>query len=269
VTGRGADPGPRERAVPFSGATNFRDLGGYPTGDGHTTRWGVVYRSDGLHRLTPDDMARYRRLGIRTVYDLRGDAERSRYPDPFDSVHLPLLADSPAGTDAGPVPDLPPGRNRHETGPLPGLAADGERLLRDLYRGMLAGSAPLIGRLLVGLAEPGALPAVFHCTGGKDRTGITAAVLLELLGVDRETVLDDYELTARFRRREHQEESYRGLVAMGLRPEAAAAVLGAPRWVMADALDAIDQLGGAEAYVTSRAGVPAEAVGRLRTALRD
>jgi protein-tyrosine phosphatase len=61
----------RGRRVPFEGATNFRDLGGYPTVDGGTTRWGKVYRSDGLQSLTDDDVDRFEQLGIKVVYDLR------------------------------------------------------------------------------------------------------------------------------------------------------------------------------------------------------
>jgi protein-tyrosine phosphatase len=69
-----------ERRVPFEGIQNFRDLGGYPTVDGRTVRWGEVYRADALHKLTEADLASFRGLGVRTVFDLRGDAERRSSP---------------------------------------------------------------------------------------------------------------------------------------------------------------------------------------------
>ncbi|MBO0729392.1 MAG: tyrosine-protein phosphatase [Acidimicrobiaceae bacterium] len=239
-----------DRRVPFDGVTNFRDLGGYPTSDGGRTRWGRVFRSDALHRFTTDDRVLYQSMGLRAVYDLRGEEERERYPNPFPATWLALLS--------GVTP----------LAEVPADAAAGERRLRDMYVAMLANAAPLLGRLLGALANPDALPAVFHCTGGKDRTGISAAVLLESLGVRREHVLDDYELTSRYRLREHQQESYANLLAAGLPPEAAAGVLGAPRWVMADTLDVLDtEYGGAQAYLTRLAGMPEATVRRLRELL--
>ena len=131
----------------------------------------------------------------------------------------------------------------------------GERLLREMYKGMLRGAAPLFGRLLGGLADPGSLPAVFHCTGGKDRTGVSAALLLELLGVSREQVLDDYELTSSTVAGSTRRSPTRASWRQGS-PEAAAAVLGAPRSAMAEALHELDEVhGGIEAYLTGPAGL--------------
>ena len=246
-----------ERRVVFEGVTNFRDLGGYPTSGGGRTRWGRVFRSDALHRLTADDLIRYEALGLHAVYDLRGDAEREQYPNPFPSLHLSLLAQV-----AQAVPTAESARATALD------AGAGEKVLHGLYQGLLAHAGPLFGRLLSGLSDPEALPAVFHCTGGKDRTGISAALLLDFLGVARPLVLDDYELTARYRLLEHQTESYQNLLAMGMSPEAAAAVLGAPRWAMAEALDVLDQdYGGAESYLTGPAGMPASTLERLRELL--
>jgi protein-tyrosine phosphatase len=147
-------------------------------------------------------------------------------------------------------------------------ADSGERLLREMYGGLLAHAAPTFGRLLNGLAEPDGLPAVIHCTGGTDRTGMTAALLLELLGVPRQQVLDDYELTSQYRRREHQAESYENMLAAGMAPEAAAAVLGAPRWTMAGALEELDdEYGGVDAYLAGPAGMDPGTLARLRSEL--
>ncbi len=88
-----------------------------------------------------------------------------------------------------------------------------------------------------GLSDPGLTPAVFHCHGGKDRTGLVAAVLLLALGVDRDTVLDDYEATSLYRFPEDQHDSLANMLQAGISPEAAAGVLGTPRWAMAEAVD--------------------------------
>ena len=254
--GGGGDVIVGERRVPFDGVTNFRDLGGYPAADRGRTRWGRVFRSDALHRFTPVDLQRYESLRLNAVYDLRGDLEREQYPNPFPSVQLALLS-----RDSSETATPPDTADRQD-------AAGGERMLRQMYQGLLANSAPVFGRLLGALAAPDALPAVFHCTGGKDRTGMSAALLLELLGVPRQLVLDDYELTSRFRLRQHQSESYENLLATGMGPEAAGAVLGTPRWAMADTLEELDNsYGGVRAFLVGPAGMPVATVDRLRSLL--
>jgi protein-tyrosine phosphatase len=111
---------------------------------------------------------------------------------------------------------------------------------------------------------------VFHCHGGKDRTGVVAAVLLLALGVNRETVLDDYELTRRYRLPEHQQDSLENMLANGVSPEAAASVLGTPRWAMGAALDAIDEAyGGVERYLDEVAHLTAGELAALRAGLVD
>jgi protein-tyrosine phosphatase len=147
-------------------------------------------------------------------------------------------------------------------------AADGERILRDMYVGILEHSAANVAAVLRRLVDPEEVPAVFHCHGGKDRTGVVAAVLLLALGVDRETVLDDYEATRRYRRPEHQQDSLATLLANGVSPEAAAGVLGTPRWAMAAAVDALDEVyGGVERYLLDVAGLTPSELAALRDGL--
>ena len=243
-----------ERRLPFEGVVNFRDLGGYPTARGGRTRWGRVFRSDALHRFTALDLAVFDELGIRTVLDLRWDDERSRAPNPVPSEQIIIT-----GRGEGAAP--PAYRGRRE-------AREGEQLLHESYVGMLRHSGPRFGRLLSRLARSEGLPAVIHCAGGKDRTGMSAALLLTWLGVDRETVLDDYVLTSRFRTAEDEPEFYDRLLAEGMAPEAALAAMGTSRWAMADALAVLDgEYGGVEAYLRGQAGMAAEVLDRLRSEL--
>jgi len=169
------------RRVPFAGALNFRDIGGYPVAGGGMTRWRAVYRSDSLHFLTGADLAAFDALGVTTIYDLRRPDEVASFPGPRDHVRLQI----PNGDLAASAPGLQTRR-------------DGEVWLAADYLSMLATAGPAFGRLLSRLADDAELPAVVHCLGGKDRTGMVIALLLCALGVDRETVLDDYELTSRF-----------------------------------------------------------------------
>lgn len=167
-----------ERRIALQGAVNFRDLGGYATGDGRRTRWRTLFRADGLGDLTAADLEVLRDLGIRTVVDLRSgdELERGRFDvdaHPVAFHHFPFI-------ETLPDPD--------EFERRPGL-------LGTQYLDMIGDSGPQILGVLEVLAAPGALPAVFHCTAGKDRTGVLSAIVLSLLGVDEPTVVADYALS--------------------------------------------------------------------------
>jgi protein-tyrosine phosphatase len=245
----------RPRRIPFEGANNFRDLGGYPVSGGKSTRWGLVYRSGRLHNLTEGDLGLFGRLGVRAVFDLRGDTERRLEPDPVPSVHLPVL-DELAGEESV-------GIIRATT------TREAEEAVARTYTGLLRRRARVYGQLLSSLADPANRPAVVHCTAGKDRTGLAAALLLGALGVDRATVLYDYELTGR--------EDYfdadslrRTLSAAGVSPAAAHVVIGAPGAPLARALDELDRAyGGTEGYLLGPAGLPSATLSELRQALTE
>lgn len=170
-----------ERTVAFTTCFNFRDLGGWRTVDGRHVRWRTLYRADTLHRFDDEDRVRFGELGIRTVVDLRGRHELERdgrlgHVDGVRYHHVPLL--DQAGVGAEQAVDAR----------VPSLA--------DAYVAMAERGRAAVARCVGLLAEPGALPAVFHCTAGKDRTGIVAAVVLSAIGVLEADVVADYALTA-------------------------------------------------------------------------
>jgi protein-tyrosine phosphatase len=167
-----------ERLIALEGAVNFRDLGGYATLDGRRTRWRVLFRADGLSELSQTDFSVMRDLGIRTVVDLRSghEVEQSRFDveaHPVDFHHFPFIDQ---------LPDVEQWDRR------PGL-------LGAQYKEMLVDAAPQIIGALEVLTAPDSRPAVFHCTAGKDRTGLLSALVLSLLGVPEETVVGDYALS--------------------------------------------------------------------------
>jgi protein-tyrosine phosphatase len=175
------------RTIVLQGAHNVRDLGGYRLADGRTIAWRRLLRGDGLHGLTADDLAVLAPLGLTMVIDLRRNdeiAERGAFPVerlPVDLVHLPVMDSTWMSVD---VADF-------STHADPELA-----FLTWAYEDMLAGGGPAFGEALRYLARPGALPAIFHCAAGKDRTGVLAALLLAALGVDDDLVVADYALTS-------------------------------------------------------------------------
>jgi len=176
------DAVPTARALDFDGCVNFRDLGGYPTRDGRRTRWRRLFRADGLNKLTDADQAQLIELGVATVIDLRtaDEAEhRGRFPVdrvPVRYVDLPL-------TDVLPATEELPEWSQAS-------------YVASRYADMVAQGAPALSGAFEVLGSSGSLPAVFHCSAGKDRTGVLSALILAFLGVPDETIVEDYALSA-------------------------------------------------------------------------
>ncbi len=165
-----------ERHIDFKQVFNLRDLGGYAAAGGRTVRWRTIYRSAEHQRMSDEEAARAReQLGLRTVIDFRSDGE-ANHP-----AGLGRLADRPAVRYHLPMGNA---RSKYEA------RERGE--WRPNYVAMLEHQGPLWARATKLLAHEDAYPAVFHCVTGKDRTGVFAALLLDLLGVDHEVIVEDY-----------------------------------------------------------------------------
>jgi protein-tyrosine phosphatase len=185
------------RALGIAAVPNLRDVGGYRTYDGGIVARGLVYRSDTFHPMSDEDVTRLESLGLRNDFDLRTTAEVKAKPDrmpPGVQYHmLNVLADAKSSAPAE-IEAL-----MHE--PKKANAALGggkiEKMFTDAYREFISlPSAKASYRTLFrSLADRDNLPAVFHCTTGKDRTGWAAAALLTLLGVPKETVMADFMRT--------------------------------------------------------------------------
>ena len=173
-----------ERRVELPGVYNMRDIGGYETADGRLTRWRTFLRADSLHRLSTESQEALVEMGLRTVVDLRQTEETTAEPDVFSKSsraeyrHINMLGDDQV-------------YERRDDLEIP------ERVAFS-YSQWLDQRTASIGEVLGTLAAPGALPAIYHCAGGQDRTGVISALLLELAGVPENTIADDYALTARY-----------------------------------------------------------------------
>lgn len=168
--------------MPFTGAFNFRDLGGYGTSDGRVTRWGRLYRSDALQDLTENDLVLLRSLGIVTVVDLRSSAEVER-------TGRGLLANES-------IRFVNPSvfRNDFEK---KRLASDlDDEYLSRRYLQYLEEGGPGFVRAIEEMAVIENYPLVFNCFFGKDRSGVLAALVLSCLGISDQTIIIDYALTA-------------------------------------------------------------------------
>ena len=173
------------RVLRLQGASNFRDLGGYKAQDGRQVRWGRIFRSDHLGRLTTDDEARLSALGVQRVLDFRGEQERAALPNRLASATHHALGIEPTVVQR--MQDLAAAGQRLTAA----VAAD---LMKELYRGLANDQAHRYAEFFEHLLAS-ETPLVFHCTAGKDRTGFAAALTLQALGVPREVVVQDYLLT--------------------------------------------------------------------------
>ncbi|MGK5094660.1 tyrosine-protein phosphatase [Deltaproteobacteria bacterium TL4] len=182
-----------ERKIPFKGCYNFRDLGGYPTKDGRKVKWGTVFRSDQLLRLNNEDLELLESLKIKVLCDLRHEEERkkavNRLPEnnQIQSIHLPIYDER-----------LDPGliRKKLEVDPLKGI--DYHQVMIDVYQDYILKFTYQFKEIFNKLLDSSNLPLLFHCIGGKDRTGIASVLLLSALGVPENIVLYDYILTSAF-----------------------------------------------------------------------
>lgn len=255
----------RERVLTFQGGCNFRDIGGYRTEQGSSTRWGKVYRAGVLTYFTDDDHAPLTSLQVRAICDLRRAEEREREPTRWPHANINALF-----WDDGIV-----------TPSIRGLAADRPKNAQGMFDSMIAlyralpeWMGPRIGGMFAAIAA-GDVPMVVHCAAGKDRTGIAVAVLLRSLGVPEETIIEDYLLTntsgnfEEFIRSRHQAhlgvtDTHTPLLSM---PEDMRRVLFSADAAFLHA--AFEQIGDVEAYLAKTAGVSAQAQERVRAALLD
>lgn len=180
--------------LPFSTAENFRELGGYPAANGKTVRHGCFYRTGALRLIqTPEDIELFNSLGIRTILDLRSTSEREFSVDPT----FPGAEYIPAGAlfdDEGGEIDLRPGTLPAPEQMVEGiLKGDKNDFMAEIYRRLPINNPAY--RTMFRILQEGRTPLLFHCSAGKDRTGICAALILLALGASRETVVADYMYT--------------------------------------------------------------------------
>lgn len=244
-----------DRHHPFEGCFNFRDIGGYPTADGRTIRWGRYFRAGRQDRMTGVDLEKVGELGIATQIDLRAPNEVRDH-------------------GRGPLPKM--GATYHNIAVIPEGGAD------QLSR--LGGDTGISGKRYLGYLEFGpeawirmfsifaaavSQPVLIHCTAGKDRTGVSTAFLLSVLGVDRALIEADYILTNRDVPRQVAFIENTTGFPEGMNRESVMRVAGVPEVAIGDFLDGLQEMrGGPLAYLRS-IGISAATMEAVREAFLE
>lgn len=173
--------------IPMDGPQNFRDLGGFLNKQGKVIKWEQLFRADGLSQLSENDIAKMKARNIRTIVDLRGKAEQEAHPDivPEGMIYYPC----PMMREDVKVEE---GRAQHSF----------MKSMKQGYLNMINEGADLIGnvvKVVMEALEQGAV--VFHCSAGKDRTGILSAVLLLVLDAYEQDIVADYQVSYTYNER--------------------------------------------------------------------
>jgi protein-tyrosine phosphatase len=255
-----------ERQIKLEGQGNFRDLGGYRTADGKAVKWGLIYRTGQLNKLTDADVAKLKELKIRTVIDFRGTAEaesrgKDRLPDGIRSISLPI--------DPGSLP---------KEEPAPADSTSGRTdLMLQITRSIMVNRTDVYATLIRELADAQNRPLVLHCTAGKDRTGVGSAIVLSLLGVPWETVREDYLLSNYYRREENERDlkNIREDIAkkQGIPPEKVdttsyeSMFLVKPEYIDAAHDEVLRRYGSMDSYLRKGLGISDEMINKLRNEL--
>jgi protein-tyrosine phosphatase len=236
------------RLIALEGAQNFRDVGGYRTTDGRRVKWGLIFRSADLSKLTKSDLATVSGLGVHTVYDLRSTGERRSAPDAFTgrSATVSLDYDTNAQAIAAAMRSKPTAESLRSAfaSTYPELLTTLQPEYRQLFDGLLAGQGATL----------------YHCTAGKDRTGMATALILSALSVPRDTIYADYLLSNRY-----YHPAANASPVGGMSPELSAVLMGVDESYLRAAFTAIEsQYGSVDAYLERALGVDKAKIARLR-----
>ena len=244
------------RILHFDGALNVRDLGGATSSNGKQVKFGLVYRSDDLAELSVLDLAELEKRSVQTIVDFRNPDEAEARPSRLPPGATVVSAPFPRGerTASEVMASLVAGELTRE---------HARQTLLDSYRHITEAGGPTIATLIRLIIDRS--PILFHCAGGKDRTGVAAAVILSILEVDRDQIVEDYLLTNdrlteqsgtfQLRLAEYPEESRDVLLALGLAK---------PDYIELT-LDVIDRdFGGIDAYARNQLSLTQAEIGALR-----
>jgi protein-tyrosine phosphatase len=239
----------KQRHIPLKGASNFRDLGGYVGHAGRTVKWRTIFRSDHLANLEPEDLVQLQNLGLQHAFDFRGVEESQAQAYAWPQMKRHSLSIEPTV-----VQRL---QAQYLTG-KPLTAADALDAMQTTYRDFVKSDSNRFAQLFEHLLDQ-AEPLLFHCTAGKDRTGLAAALILTALGVSQADIWKDYLLTNQLYKRNST-----GVTTLS--PDVAKIVWEVQESFLNAALDEIQiRHNGIHNYLHSQLGLTPAALSRLQS----
>jgi protein-tyrosine phosphatase len=260
---------PAIQAQQLAGVANFRDIGGYKTTDGHHLKKNILFRSGELSGATTKDQEILKSLRIRYEIDLRTDTERKESPSRWSGTPPKVVSVSVGRPrDSNPTSDLSNNRDLQN-------AAQAKIYMQQATARLALDGAADIGQVLSRLAE-GDEPALIHCSAGKDRTGVTVAVLMTLLQIPRDQVYQEYlksneAVDQQIQRAKAREQSGATSFRMTAFPvEAQRTLAGADASYLDAAFNAIDkQYGSFDGYTKNGLKITPEQIRALRARLLE
>ena len=263
------------RHIKLDGQSNFRDLGGYKASDGRTLKWGKIYRSGELPRLSDKDVEILDSLGIRTVVNFLTDQEiaargSDRLPEEVNEIRLPIDTKMEGGGLAEEV------LKARKTGDFSKVPVEINPLM---HRILINEAAEQYSRLLRTIIEAENLPVVLHCSHGIHRTGTATAIILSVLGVPWETVREDYLLSNSYRAEEiEQRLAQLKLLAaenQGIQADEVDMTNAKAFYVLQDSYidasldEAVKKYGSMENYLQQALGISADEIQKLKDILLE
>ncbi len=265
----------QNRHIELDGQPNFRDLGGYKTIDGKTVKWGQVYRSGELPRLTNEDVMILESLGIKTVISFLSQPEidakgEDRLPEGIKEISIPI--DTEDGT-GGLAKEILIAR---QTGDFSNVPVE---INPEIHKLLINIANKEYAQLLREVLDSSNRPMVFHCSHGIHRTGTATALLLTILGVPWETIREDYLLSNLSRKEEvdHRLVQLRKLAAknQGITPDEVdmtntnAFYILESEYIDAALDEAIEKYGSMDNYIKDGLGITDEEIQKLKDSLLE
>lgn len=259
------------RHIPLEGADNLRDIGGFDASGG-AVRWGSVYRSDSLSSLTDADVARIAELRLAEAIDFRDQSEidgtgKDRLPAGVEGDHIEIL--DLAGADAGSFVKAMSGEGSAGLTDMLGDGAAAKYMEQTYVKFVRQSRAHKgFGRAVTLVANtPDDMSALYHCHSGKDRTGWMTAIVLSLVGVDRDVIYEDY-LSSNDYLRQSNEKLFAKLAEAGIDADLFRPVMEQSRDYLDASFQAVaEDFGDMEGYATKALGLSATTIETLRTRL--
>ncbi len=259
------------RHLDISGLINFRDIGFYPAknlaGEHRSVKPALLYRSGHFHDLNEPTNQALADRRIDLVFDFRNEKERTKKPSQFVSPFSPTIVELTLdpGSGASFINALPDIRKDNTALDAPSM----QQMMRAINRSLVTDHADVYRQFFTHLLAAKPAAVVFHCASGKDRTGVAAALLLSALGVDRDTIIEDYMLTNSCLDVHHHvaramadfDNSYPSI----MQPDVLSAMYEVHPSYLSAALDAIDQqYGGIQNYLQEKMALDHSAIELLQ-----